>query len=94
MCSLTLSNHCDQEYLYQSSSRKTQYQGRTHHSAIDGEGTIDKLSDPVANLNSHSFSAPLDGWRGISPHFTIQHSIATQGLNSAGVIIPFEDWRL
>lgn len=81
-------------FINQVQRRHSQYRGRTHHGAIDSKGTIPKLLDPVTNLNSYSFSAPLDGWRGISSDFTIQHGIATQGLNSAGVIIPFEDWRL
>lgn len=81
-------------FINQVQGRHSQYRGRTHHGAVDSEGTIDKLSDPVANLNSHSFFAPLDGWRGISPDFTVQHGIATQGLDSARVVIPFEDWRL
>lgn len=66
----------------------------THNSAVDGERTVVQLLDPIANLNANSFFAPLDGWRWISPDFTIQHRVATQGLNSAGVVIPFEDWRL
>lgn len=66
----------------------------THYSAIDSKRTIVKLLDPVANWNANSFFAPLDGWRWISSDFTIQYSIATQGLNSARVVIPFEDRRL
>lgn len=66
----------------------------THYGAVDSKRTIVKLSDPVANRNANSFFTPLDGWRRISPDFTIQHSVATQGLDSARVVIPFEDWRL
>jgi hypothetical protein len=43
----------------------------TYHSAVDGQGTITQLSDPVANLYVSPLAAPLDGWGRVSFYLTV-----------------------
>lgn len=62
----------------------------THYCAMDGKGSIAKLSDSIAVQSANSFSAPLNNWRRVSCDFTIENGIATQGFNPTGMIISHE----
>lgn len=47
--------------------------------------------DAVADVDVYSIFAPADGGQGVSPHLTIQDSIATQRFDTVWVEVPVND---
>lgn len=43
----------------------------TYHGAIDGQGAVTQLLDPVVSFYVGPLSAPLDGWGRVSSHLAV-----------------------
>lgn len=65
----------------------------TYDSAVDGQGAVAQLLDPVVGLKLHALPVPLDGWGRVSSHLTIQDSITSKWLDPIRRVLTFEDGR-
>lgn len=62
-------------------------------SAVDGQGAVAQLPDPVVGFKLHALPVPLDGWGRVSSHLTIQDSITSKWLDPIRRVLTFEDGR-
>lgn len=66
----------------------------TYHGAIDGQGAVTQLLDPVVSFYVCPLSAPLDRWGRVSSHLAVQDRVAAKWFNPVRGIVTFEDGRL